>query len=355
MKVALIGPLLSGKSMLFAAVSGKRAAASGSASIEEAIVPVPDERFDYMEGLYQPKKVTAATIDALDVPGLSFTDEHGRAAARRLLNKIRTVDMLVLVVRAFEDTAVAPYKNTVDASRDLAEMKTELLLADYELISARIEKLEKQIKKPAKSHNDAAELKLQRKLAECIESEKPLSTAVKTDEEYSMVKSLGFLTLKPIMVAVNIGENQINQSFVFGEGFDRSVPLVCISAKLENELAQLDEQSRREFMADLGLKSSAIGKFVNGCYKALGLISFLTTGSDELRAWPIKQGTTAVEAAGKVHSDIQRGFIRARTFSFEELKQYGSEKALKAAGKIRLEGKKYVVQDGDIIDFRFNV
>jgi len=356
LKVALLGLLQSGKSTIFASLSGKGIAPIGSTTIEEAIVTVPDERLEWLTEYYKPKKTTHATIDCLDVPGFNFTDEHGRVAARRLINQIRTVDMLVLVVRAFEDTAVPAYRNSLNPVRDLAELRTELLLADLELVATRIEKLEKQVHKPTKTQaHDKAELALHTKLQEAIEAEKPISSAIETEAEREMIKSLGFLTQKPIAVAVNVGENQLEAKFDFGERVDASVPVITICAKLEFELAQLDADSRALFCADLGITESAKGKFVNSCYSALGLISFITVVSNEIRAWPIKQGTIAVDAAGKVHTDIKRGFIRAETFSFDELKEHGSEKALKAAGKIRLEGKDYVVQDGDVINFRFNV
>jgi len=356
MKVALVGLLQSGKSTILASLSGKAIPAIGSASIEEAIVPVPDDRFDWLAEYSKPKKTTHATIDCLDLPGFNFTDEHGRAAARRLIGQIRTVELLVLVVRAFDNPTVPPYRNTVDPARDLAELQTELLLADLELVTTRIDKLEKQVHKPTKTQaHDKAELALQKKLAEAIESEKPISSAVETETEREMIKSLGFLTLRPIVVAINVSEDQLDQKFDFTERLGDSIPVITICAKLEHELSQLDAESRAEFMADLGIAESAASKFVKSCYSALGLISFLTIGSDELRAWPIKKGTIALDAAGKVHTDIKRGFIRAETFRYDELHEYGNEKALKAAGKIRLEGKEYVVQDGDIINFRFNV
>ena len=356
MKVALVGLLQSGKSTVLASLSGKAVPPVGSTAIEEAIVPVPDERLDWLTEHYKPKKTTYATINCLDLPGLNFADEHGRAAARRLINQIRTVDMVVLVVRAFESPAVPPYRNSVNSARDLTELRTELLLADLELVTTRIGRLEKQVNKPTKTQaHDKAELALQKKLQEAIESEKPISSAIETEAESEMIKSLGFLTLKPIAVAVNVGEDQIDKRFDFSDCVDASVPVITICAKLEYELAQLDADSRAEFVADLGITESATAKFVNSCYRARGLISFLTVVSDELRAWPIKQGTVALDAAGKVHTDIKRGFIRAETFSFDDLKELGGEKALKAAGRIRLEGKDYVVQDGDIIRFRFNV
>jgi len=356
MKVALLGLLQSGKSTILAALSSKAIPAPGSTSIEEAIVPVPDERFDWLTEYYKPKKTTHATIDCLDLPGFNFTDEHGRAAARRLINKIRTVDLLALVVRAFENPAVPPYRNRINPPADLAELRTELLLSDLELVATRIENLEKQVHKPTKTQaHDKAELALQKKLQQAIESEKPISSAVETETEREMIKSLGFLTLKPIVAAVNVGEDQLEKEFDFADQIDDSVPVITFCAKLEHELAQLDGESRAEFMTDLGITESAAIKFAKSCYSALGLISFLTIVSSELRAWPVKRGAVAVEAAGKIHTDIKRGFIRAETFSLNDLKELGSEKALKAAGKIRLEGKDYIVQDGDIINFRFNV
>jgi GTP-binding protein YchF len=337
-------------------VSGKKIPPVGSTNIEEAVVPVPDERLDWLTELYKPKKTVHATIDSLDLPGFNFTDEHGRAAARRLINKIRTVDLLVLTVRAFENSAVPPYRNSVNPARDLEELKTELLLADLELVTTRIERLEKQIGKPTKTQaHDKAELELQKKLQQAIEEEKPISSVVETQAQLDIIKSLGFLTLKPMLVAVNVGEEQTGEKSEFGDIMNQGIPVIEICAELEYELSQLDEQSRAEFVADLGIGESAVSKFVNGCYNALGLISFLTVGSDEVRAWPIKNGTIALDAAGKVHSDIQRGFIRAETISYEDLRELGTEKNVKAAGKNRLEGKQYTVKDGDIINFRFNI
>jgi GTP-binding protein YchF len=356
LKVALLGLLQSGKSTILSAVSGKKIPPIGSTAIEEAIVPVPDDRLGWLTDYYKPKKTVYATVDCLDLPGFNFTDDHGRAAARRLINQIRTVELLVLVVRSFENPAVPAYRNKVNPAGDLAELKTEMLLADLELVATRIERLEKQVHKPTKTQSqDKVELALQKKLQEAIESEKPISSEIETEAEFKMIKSLGFLTLRPIVVAVNVSEDQLDKKFDFSGEIDSSVPVIAMCAKLEHELTQLDDESRAEFMADMGIAESAASKFVESCYSALGLISFLTVGSDEVRAWPIKQGTIAHDAAGKVHSDIQRGFIRAETFAFDDLKEVGSEKALKAAGKIRLEGKDYIVKDGDIINFRFNV
>ncbi|OHB67713.1 MAG: hypothetical protein A2Y77_13765, partial [Planctomycetes bacterium RBG_13_62_9] len=291
MQVALLGLTQSGKSTILSATSGKQMPPGGAMAIEEAIVPVPDERLEWLTKLYKPKKTVHGTIDALDVPGFDFTSDHGRAAARRLIGQIRTVDMLVLVVRAFEDPSVPAYRNSVDPKRDLAELRTEVLLADLELVTTRVEKLEKQVLKPTKTQaHDKMELALQKKLQETIEAEKPISSAVETDEERAIIKSLGFLTLKPMAVVVNVGEDELDKQVDLGP-VDASTPVVTLSAKLEHELAQLDADSRKAFMSDLGIRESAGGKFVKVCYSATGLISFLTVGEDEVRAWPIKQGT----------------------------------------------------------------
>jgi len=356
LKVALIGLLESGKSTIMSAISGKAIPPMGTTAIDEAIVPVPDERLEWLAKYYKPEKIVRATVDCLDVPGFNFADEHGRAAARRLITQIRTVDLLVLVVRAFEDPSVPPYRNSVNAARDLTELKTELLLADLEQVTIRIERLEKQLTKPTKTQaQDKAEMALHKKLQEAIESEKPISRVIETDAEREIIRSFGFLTLKPMVVAVNVGENQLDKTFDFGDIIDKDTAVIALCGKLEHELSQLDDESRATFMSEMGIKESAVSKFVGSCYSVLGLISFLTVGSDEVRAWPIRQGTIALDAAGKVHSDIKRGFIRAETFNYKDFKELGSEKTIRAAGKIRLEGKEYVVKDGDIINFRFNV
>jgi GTP-binding protein YchF len=353
MQAAVIGLMQSGKSTLVSAISGKHMPPVGTTAVEEAIVSVPDERVDWLGKLHRSKKTTHATIDCLDVPGFNFADEHGRAAARRYLQQIRTVELLVLVIRAFEGESVGL---KADAVAELTQLKTELLLADLELVAKRIENLEKQIKKPGKAQpHDKTELALHQKLQATIEQEKPISTAIGTDEERQMIKSLGFLTLKPMVVVVNVGENQLQQEIDLSDVLDENTPVVYVCAKLAFELSQLDQKSRADFMTEMSISESAVVKFARSCYEALGLISFLTAAPNEARVWQIKKGTTALEAAGKIHSDIQRGFIRAETVSFSDLKELGSEKAAKAAGKARLEGKDYIVQDGDVILFRFNV
>jgi GTP-binding protein YchF len=346
----------SGKSTIMSAISGKAMPPIGSINIEEVVVPVPDERLDWLTDLYKPKKTIRGTVDCLDLPALSFTDESGRSAARRLFGKVRTVDMFVIVVRAFEDSAIPPYGGSVNLVRDINDLKTEFLLADLELVMTRIERLEKQIHKPTKTQaKDKAELALQIKLQAALEEEKPISSVIEHDVDMELIKSLGFLTLKPMMVVVNIGEDQIGEEIDLSAVADESTEIITMCAKIESEIAELDDESKAEFMSDMGIDEPATIKFVQSCYKTLGLISFLTVGPDEVRAWPIRGGISALDAAGKIHSDIQRGFIRAETIAYEDLKINGSEKECKAAGKTRLEGKTYIIQDGDIINFRFNV
>lgn len=356
MKIAIIGLMQSGKSTLLSAISGKEAAPMGSTDIHEQVVPVPDDRLVWLTELYKPKKTVYATIDCIDLPGLSFLDDHGRQGARRLFNDVRTADVFVLVVRAFENPSVAAYRDSVNPSRDLEELKTEMLLADLEMVTTRIERLEKQVNKPTKTQaRDKQELELQLKLQEAIENERPISSVIENDLQMDLIRPLNFLTLKPILAVINVGEDKVNEPVKLKEGVAAGMQVMQLSAAIEAELAQLDAESREEFMKDLGLSEPASKKFIQSCYATLGLISFLTAGTDECRAWPIEKGTTALDAAGKIHSDIKRGFIRAETMAYSDLKELGDEKAVKAAGKMRLEGKSYVVADGDIISFRFNI
>ncbi|MBN1885196.1 MAG: redox-regulated ATPase YchF [Candidatus Krumholzibacteriota bacterium] len=349
MRVVLAGCPQSGKSTLFSAISGLPPAAPGDPSAHGAIVPVPDERVTWLTSLYEPRKVTLATIDCLDIPGLDFSDETGRALARRLLDNVRTADMFVLVIGAFGEGA--------GAARELRDLRAEFLLADLETVAVRIERLgEKQGKPHWRRERDGAELELQLRLQEVLEQERPAAEAIRTEEEASIVRQLHLLTMKPVAVVLNVDEGTGDP------GDDEAIeaeageaPVVCLSALLEREIAELPEEERADFMAALGIETPAAARFVRVCYEALGLVSFLTVGSDEVRAWPIPRGTTAVEAAGRIHSDIRRGFIRAETISYAALRELGSEKAVRAAGRARLEGKQYIVQDGDIISFRFNV
>jgi ribosome-binding ATPase YchF (GTP1/OBG family) len=311
MKTAFLGITGSGKSTLLAAVSGRKVNTTGVSQIEEVIAKVPDERLDWLFNLYKPKKNVPATIDCLDLPGLSFADDHSRASARKLLGNVRTTELLVLVIRAFDSAGMK-----TEPLKELSELMTEILLADLELVETRIDKLKSQVSKPSKDQaKQKAELDFQLKLRQTIEAEKPLKTAIADDHELEIVKPLGFLTLKPLVVVFNTSESNPAQTFETKGIIDSSIPVISVCAEIEYEISQLDATSRADFMKDLGLTESAAHKFVRSCYSALGLINFFTVGPDETRAWPIMAGTSALDAAGKIHSDIKRGFIRAETIS----------------------------------------
>ena len=234
MKVAFVGLMQSGKSTLLAAVSGRPLPQSGAVNIEELIVPVPDERLDWLTKLYQPHKTVHGTVDCLDLPGLSFADEHGRAAARRWLSQVRTADLFVLVIGAYAADA--------DPVRDLNNLRTELLLADLELVCTRIERLEKQVNKPSKTQaQDKAELELQKRLQEAIESEKPIRSAIHNEQDMAVIRSLGFFTVKPMVVAINVAENQRDRKFDLSRVIDPETQVVTLCAPLEYELSQLDD------------------------------------------------------------------------------------------------------------------
>ncbi len=356
MIAALTGLARAGTSTLFSAVSGKEPQPGRAGGVDEAVVPVPDDRFDWLVSYYRPRKVTNATINCIDLPGIDTHDEAGRSMARKILGKARNADMLVMVVRAFGDGGGTAVEGGPDPEKDFALLSSELMLADLELVEGRIEKLEKEVGKATKFQQQKKdELQVQMKLRGILEKEMPASEAGLSERELEIVRSLGYLTLKPMMAVVNIGEDMLGRDYELRAAAGSGIPVMTVCASFEKELSLLDGGSRKEFMEELGIAQSAAGKFASHCYEAMGFISFLTVGEDEVRAWPVRRGTQALEAAGKIHSDIMRGFIRAETMAYEELRECGSEKALKAAGRVRLEGKDYVIRDGDIISYRFNV
>jgi hypothetical protein len=356
MRVALVGLPQSGKSTLFAAVAeagGSHVDLSRPDQPHLAVVKVPDERVDWLAELYQPKKTTLAELEFVDLPGFDLRDEAGRKAAKMHWSAMRQADMIVMVLRAFEDPSVPAYRNRVDPEADLEELASEMLFADLEQVTNRVEKLEVAVKKPSpRREEQAKELELMVKLKEALENEKPISSVVSGEAEDKQIRSFAFLSQKPTLVVRNVGEDQADQA---GEDRMGELPRITLSAKIEQEIAQLDAEERAEFMADLGIGVSARDRLIRACYDRLKLLSFLTCGEDECRAWTIPAGTDAVTAAGEIHSDIARGFIRAETVAFDDLKEAGDMKGAKAAGKIRLEGKTYEIADGDVINFRFNV
>jgi len=354
MRVAFIGPSQSGKSSLFAAIAqagGSNVDLSRPDQPHLAIVKVPDERLDFLSAMFNPKKYTPAEIEFIDLPGFDLTDEAGRKRAKEHWPAMRNSDMLV---RAFENPSVAAYRDRINPQSDLDELLSEFLFADLEQVTSRVDRLEAAIKKPNPKHDEQVkELELMKRLKDSLENEKPIAGAVQNDAEAKLLKSFAFLTEKPVLVVINHGEGDLEKAA--GVTQLGPVPAMGLCAKLEEEIAQLPAEDRGAFLADLGITSSARDRLVQACYRHMNLVSFLTAGEDEVRAWTIHAGTDAVTAAMEIHSDIARGFIRAETVSFEDLKTYKDMKGVKAAGKARLEGKTYVVQDGDIINFRFNV
>ena len=355
MKFALIGPPQSGKSTLFTAVSGQTPATShGGQKHPIAVVKVPDPRLVWLRDLFQPKKYTPATVDLLDIPGLPLDQSNQRDQVDKLIPAIREADVLVAVVRGHSSDATVAYRDRVDPAGDLDELHAEFAFSDLELIARRIEKLEVAVTKPTKSQEaDKRELALLQNCRSALEDEKPINDVIQNAEQSKLVRSFAFLTQKSWVGVVNIDESQLAAPPSVAHPADGEV--IALAAKLEAELAQLDGDDRALFMEEMKLNELATERLLRVCYHAAGLISFFTVGPDEVRAWTINQGQTALEAAGKIHSDIARGFIRAETISYEQLRECGDMKAAKAAGKLRLEGKEYVVQDGEIVHFRFNV
>lgn len=357
MQIALMGLSQSGKSCLFSAITEGRTHGSAAAAhqVDHEMVKVPDERLAVLTEMYQPKKTTNATIEFLDLPGLSFVDEARRHEARRLIAEARQAALLVLVVCGFSSDSVAAYRNRVDPPADLEELQSEMLLADLELVTNRIEKLEKGKNKPSKTADaDKRELALLQKCHEAIENLQPISSVIESEEDEKVLRSFGFLTLKPQLVVLNVSEDAVNEpGAISDEAAGGEVLKLC--APMEAELVALDAEERQAFLEDMGLTEIARDRLIKQCYERLKLISFLTVGEDEVRAWTVPAGCPAVEAAGEIHSDIQRGFIRAEVVAYDDLAAAGDMKTVKAAGKSRLEGKTYPVADGDIINFRFNV
>lgn len=354
MKVAIIGLPQSGKTILAAAATGFMPASGSMGQVHHAIVKVPDRRLTALAKIYKPKKVTEATIELIDIPGLSLAEHKGREDFRRHLPELRQSEMLLIVIRAFDDSAVSAYRNRVSPAADLKEICDELSFVDFDTITKRLEKVEKALQKPTKTHDqEKRELGVLRLCGDTLEKGEPLSAALTAAGDRQLVSSFGLLTLKPLLVVYNVSEEQAGAPDPPAPPNTMGAMNLC--ARAEWDIAQLDPADRLAFLADLGVASAAREHLIQKCYQALGLISFLTVSKQEIRAWTIKRGTHAIDAAAKVHSDMARGFIRAETVAFEEFAAGGEMKTAKALGKARQEGKNYVVQDGDIINFKFNV
>jgi len=354
LKVAIIGMPQSGKTTLAAAATGVAPPPAVAAQVHHAVVKVPDERLNTLADIFKPKKVTQATIELIDVPGFSLADHRGRDELHRFLPEIRQADLLMAVVRAFDNSAVPAYRDRVDPQADINELCDEFLLADLETITTRLEKLQKSVRKPTKSADaEKRELAVLAVCNEALEQSKPISSVLTKAEDQAILSSFGLLTLKPLLVVRNVSEE--DASAPDPPSAPSAVATLNVSALTERDIAELDPADRPSFLADLGVTQPASDRLIQQCYESLGLVSFLTAGADEVRAWTIDRGTDAVTAAGKIHSDIARGFIRAETVAYDDFMEAGDMKAAKSAGKVRQEGKTYIVKDGDIINFKFNV
>lgn len=354
MKAAIIGLPQSGKTTVFEAVTGRAAPPGESGRVHLAMVQVPDDRLETLTAMYDPKKTTQTSFEFVDVPGLSLQDAHGQEEMRRHLPTIRQADVLVAVVRDFQDPAVPAYRDRVDPVADLTELWEEFLFADLDTVTHRVEKLEKALKKPTKTHDEEKrELVLLQRCQQGLEDERPLSEVIQTPDEAKALASFGFLTEKPLVVVFNVDEARASQPAP--DAPDHALAAINMSAKTEAEIIQLDPGDRPAFLADLGLQATARDRLVRTVFEGLGLISFLTVGPDEVRAWAIPKGTTALDAAGKIHSDLARGFIRAEIVAYDDLIAAGDMRAAKSAGTVRQEGKPYIMQDGDVTNIKFNV
>jgi len=353
MKLALTGPVGSGKTTVFNVLAASLSQEGPSTKgMHLAHVTVPDARLDFLREMHQPKKCTHASIDYFDLAGLAPAGSGDPTQNAQMLAKAREADALLVVLREFAREDVPHPRGSVEARRDYRDFLSELLLADHAIAEARVTKLEKAIMKPRPDvEKEKREVVMLRRCIEAFEREEGADATGLAQEDERIVRQFQFLTSKPRLILVNVGEDQLGRP-------EPELPgerVVAMCALMEMELAQLEPAEREPFMQELGITELASEKLIRLCYELLGLVSFFTVGQDEVKAWTIQRGQTALEAAGKVHSDIGRGFIRAETVAFEDLKTLGTMKEVKTHGKLRLEGKDYIVEDGDIINFRFNV
>lgn len=360
MKIGIFGLPQSGKTTVFQALSGLKIESSTNTKTNEpnrAIVKVPDARLERLNEFYHPKKKINATIEYIDMnAGMAKPDAP--AITDNLLGNLRTVDALAMVVRAFISAEVPHINNTVDYFRDMQNLCAELLLSDLSVIEKNLDKIERSLKSE-KKQDILLKKQVLLRCKECLEKEQPLRCMTFTAGEQDLINSYQFLTQKPLMIVVNTNEGQDIQKLLAPTRTYQELPgtlVLAICGKFEQEIASLQPEEQKEFLQEYGLQEPALNRFISECFRLVGLLVFFTVGEDEVRAWTLLKDSKVVKAAGTIHTDLERGFIRAEVFTYQDLVAVnGSENQLKLDGKIRLEGRDYIVQDGDILNIRFNV